>query len=100
MKPDDLAGLKEKLGTVVTVEGVPVRAAETKTQSVRFLDFANGVGKAITVVFIAGKGEPVTLEEVQGYIGKSIRVTGPVTEYSGKLQIAIEKKAQIVEVMP
>jgi hypothetical protein len=100
LSPEDLTALKEKVGSMVAIEGIPVRAAESKSKAVRFLDFAHGAGKAITVVFVSGKGEAVTLEEVQQYVGKNLRVTGKVTEYNGKPQIAIEQKSQIVEITP
>jgi hypothetical protein len=100
LSPEDLEALRAKLGQVVTIEGIAVRAAESKSKTVRFLDFANGAGRAITVVFVAGKGEPVQMEEVQAWVGKNLRVTGTVSEFNGKLQLPIEKKSQIVEVMP
>lgn len=99
LNPSDLEGLRAKLGSTVTVEGIPTRAGESKSKTVRFLDFGPA-GQAVTAVFFVGKGEAISLEEIQQYIGKNLRVTGKLSEYNGKLQIPIEQKAQIVEVTP
>jgi hypothetical protein len=99
LAPTDLTALRAALGKSVTIEGTPARAAETKSKNVRFLDFSSQIGTAITVVVLAGKGEPVSLEDLQKYVGKKVRVTGLVSEFSGRLQVPIEKKSQI-QVLP
>lgn len=98
LEPDNLTDLRAALGKAVVVEGTPTRVGESKSKTVRFLDFSPQVGRAVTLVFRSGHGDEVTVEGLQDYVGKKLRVSGVVSDYMGRLQIQIEKKSQIQEV--
>lgn len=96
----DLAALKTRIGQPATVEGTLVKAGQSNSGTVRYLNFTRNIRESITLVFFASKGgEAFALEKLQGWVGKKVRATGPVSEYNGQLQIEIATWDAVKEVV-
>lgn len=95
----DLETLRMRIGQPVTVEGTVVRAGQNQAGSVRYLNFTQNFRESIALVFFVSKGgEDFALENLQTWVGKKVRVTGPVTEFNGQLQIEIAALDALKEV--
>jgi DNA/RNA endonuclease YhcR with UshA esterase domain len=96
--PKALDALKEKIGQVVAVEGIVVKAGENRTGTIRYLNFTQNYKESISLVFFASKApEEFTKEKLEAWLNKKVRATGKVSEFNGQLQITIEKWDQVVE---
>ena len=96
LAPTDLTAFREALGTKVAVEGTIVAAAESKTKTVRYLNFTKNYRESVSLVFFKS-GDEFTLEKLSAWVGRKVRATGKVSDHAGALQIEIEKKEQIEE---
>lgn len=97
--PTDLDALRPVIGQIVAVEGTIVASGESKTKTVRYLNFTKNYKESLGLVFFASKGgEEFALEKLTPWVGKKVRATGKVGEHTGALQIEIEKWEQIKEV--
>ncbi|MEA3210405.1 MAG: hypothetical protein QOE70_3462 [Chthoniobacter sp.] len=97
--PTDLEALRTALGKNVTVEGTIVASGESKTKTVRYLNFTKNYRESLGLVFFVSKGgEEFALKRLAAWVGKKIRATGKVGEHDGSLQIEIEKWSQVQEV--
>lgn len=98
LDPKSLDVLKTKVGMPVTVEGVLVRSGENKAGTIRYLNFTQNYKESISLVFMVTKApEEFTKEKVDMWVSKKVRATGTVTEFSGQLQLVIEKWDQVVD---
>lgn len=96
--PSDLENLRGVRGHIVTVEGTIVRAGESKSKTVRYLNFTNDYRESLALVFFVGKGGDLfSMERLHSWIGKRVRATGRVTEYGSNMQMEIERWEQVLE---
>jgi RecJ-like exonuclease len=94
--PNDLAGLKEMTGKTVTIEGKITDQGESKSGTVRYLNFSKNYKDTIALVFILSQGAGnYTKEKLGEFVGKKVRVTGVVGTHNDALQIKIDKLDQI-----
>lgn len=97
--PTDLDALRMVIGQTVSVEGTIVASGESKTKTVRYMNFTKNYKESLGLVFFVSKGgEEFALEKLTPWVGKKIRATGKVAEHNGALQIEIEKWTQVQEV--
>jgi DNA/RNA endonuclease YhcR with UshA esterase domain len=97
--PTDLGPLRAELGKTVTIEGAIARAGESKSKTVRYLNFTSDAGKGVALVFFVSVApEEFRLDALKGWIGKRVRVTGTLGEYRDSLQIKITSMNQLKEV--
>ena len=88
--PKDLTALRAVKGQTVKIEGTIVKQGESKTGSVRYLNFTDHFQESISLVFMVSKGGgDFTKEKLTNYVGKKVQVTGTVGEYNNNLQIEI-----------
>ena len=96
--PTDLDALRAAIGQTVSVEGTIVASGESKTKTVRYLNFTKNYKESLGLVFFVGKGaDDFALAKLTPWVGKKIRATGKVGEHAGTLQIVIEKWDQVQE---
>lgn len=96
--PSDLENLRGVRGQIVTVEGTLVRAGESKSKTVRYLNFTNDYRESLALVFFVGKGGDLfSMEKLHSWIGKRVRATGKVSEYGSNVQMEIERWEQVRE---
>ena len=94
--PNDLAGLKEMTGKTVTIEGTVTGQGESKSGTVRYLNFSKNYKDTIALVFILSQGaDNFTKEKLGEFVEKKVRVTGVVGTHNDALQIKIDKLEQI-----
>ena len=94
--PTDLAALRAVKGQTVKVEGTIVKQGESKSATVRYLNFTENYKDSLALVFMVSKGGgDFTKEKLTNYVGKKVQVTGAVGEYKDSLQIEIRALDQI-----
>jgi hypothetical protein len=94
--PTDLAALKEVKGQKIILEGKIATSGANRTDSVRYLNFTQNFRESASLVFFVNAGGGTfTKEKLAGYVGKKVRVTGPLSEYNGALQIRMESLDQL-----
>lgn len=94
--PTDLAALKAKMNRRVVVVGRIVAIGESKTGSVRYLNFTKNYRQSVSLVFLTSfKDKGFTKEKLGEYVGKTVRVGGLLSERSGALQIRVLDFEQI-----
>jgi RecJ-like exonuclease len=94
--PNDLAGLKEMTGKTVTIEGKITDQGESKSGTVRYLNFSKNYKDTLALIFILSQGDGnFTKEKLGEFVGKKVRVTGVVGTHNDALQIKIDKLEQI-----
>ena len=94
--PTDLDGLRAAKGQTVAVEGTIVKQGESKTATVRYLNFTEKHEASISLVFFVSKGAgDFTKEKLTNFVGKKVRVTGVVGEYNDAPQIEIRGLDQL-----
>jgi len=97
--PKDLEGLRGARNEQVIVEGTIARSGESKSKSVRYLNFSENYRESVTLVFFVNKGGDLfAMEKLHKWIGKKVRATGKVTEYGSTMQIEIVKWDQLQEI--
>lgn len=97
--PTDLEALRGAIGHTVAVEGTIVASGESKSKTVRYLNFTRAYKESAGLVFFVNKGgEAFALEKLAPWVGKKVRATGKLAEFNGALQIEIEKWEQVQEV--
>ncbi|MDX2226495.1 MAG: protein kinase, partial [Verrucomicrobiae bacterium] len=97
LSPTDLGALKSvfESGGDAVVEGVPVVTGENKAGTILYLNFSRDYTDSLSLVFFKEKDPAFTEDTLRQYIGRRIRVQGPVSEYNGKLQMKIQSLKQI-----
>ena len=97
--PTDIEVLRPLLGQTVTVEGAIARVGESKSKTVRYLNFTSDYKLGVGLVFFVEKSpESFQMEKLSKWIGRKTRVTGKLGEYNGTLQIEVVKLSQLKEV--
>lgn len=97
--PTDLEGLRKEMGKKVIVEGKLVLAGESKTKTVRYLNFTKAWRESVALVFFVSEGgEAFSMEKLQSCVGKKVRATGVISEYGGNLQMKIDSWSQLQEI--
>jgi RecJ-like exonuclease len=92
----DLEALRAVKGQTVKVEGTILKQGESKTGTVRYLNFTDKYQESISLVFMVSKGGgDFTKEKLTNYVGKKVQVTGAVGEYNNNLQIEVASFDQI-----
>lgn len=90
--------LRERIGTVVSVEGVVSRIGVSRDGSALFVNFEGHRRGDLELVRFPEAGEYAEDRvRLEGLVGKKIRVDGNLYEYEGKLQIEIKNWFQIKE---
>ncbi len=88
--PTELEALRPLKGQQITVEGMILKQGESKTGTVRYLNFTDDYKKSLALVFMTAKGAgDFTKEKLTNFVGKKYQVTGVVGEFNGNLQIEI-----------
>ena len=94
--PTDLAALRAVKGQTVKIEGTIAKQGESKTGTVRYLNFTEKYKESISLVFIVANGAgDFTKEKLTNFVGKKVQVTGAVGEYNNNLQIEIRSLDQL-----
>ena len=94
--PTDLNALRAVKGQTVKVEGTILKQGESKSATVRYLNFTEDYKTSIALVFMVAKGDgDFTKEKLTNYVGKKVQVTGAVGEYKDSLQIEIRALDQL-----
>ncbi len=94
--PKDLDVLRDKKGTVVTVEGRIARSGESRSGTHRYLNFTDDYKKSVSLVFAVFKDSVAfSNEKIKPWVGKKVHATGKLTEYKDNLQIEITSWDQI-----
>ncbi|RYD84427.1 MAG: hypothetical protein EOP84_05530 [Verrucomicrobiaceae bacterium] len=97
--PEELDNFRGVRGQVITVEGTLARAGESKSKTVRYLNFSQDYRDTLVLVFFVSKGgDAFAMEKLHKWIGKKVRATGKVTEYGSTMQLEIEKWDQLTEI--
>jgi len=97
--PKALDVLRAKKGQIITVEGTLAKSGENKTGTFRYLNFTPNYKESISLVFpVAKNPTEFTMDKLNEWTGKKVRATGTVSEFSGNLQIAIEKWDQLKKI--
>lgn len=88
--PKDLEALRAVKGQTVIIEGTIVKQGESKTGTVRYLNFTDDYKESVALVFMVAKGAgDFTKEKLTNYVSKKVRVSGAVGEFNNNLQIEI-----------
>jgi RecG-like helicase len=93
--PKALEVLRGKKGQIITVEGVIEKVGENRTGTFRYLNFSQNYRETLSLVFPVAKNAEFTMEKLNEWAGKKVRATGTVSEFSGNLQMTIEKWEQL-----
>jgi DNA/RNA endonuclease YhcR with UshA esterase domain len=94
--PSDLNALRPLLGETITVEGTIASTGESKGGTIRFLNFTRDRSGLVLVFFLNySEGSTFTKEKLQEYVGKKVRVTGKLEEYTSTLQFKIDSLSQV-----
>ncbi|MGV3532785.1 MAG: hypothetical protein ACO1QR_10480 [Chthoniobacteraceae bacterium] len=94
--PTDLTGLRSELGKKVVVEGTLVLAGESKSGTVRYLNFTKNWRESVSLVFFVGMDdEAYSMEKLRTCVGRKVRATGVLSEYESNLQIQIDSWKQV-----
>lgn len=92
----ELEALRPQLGQKVTVEGKLERAGQSKSQTVRYLNFTADFRDSVALVFFTSKGgDTFSKEKVAEWLGRKVRATGTLSEFDSRLQIEIENWEQL-----
>lgn len=85
------------MGQDVIIEGTVAAQGESKTGTVRYLNFSRNFRSTIALVFKLKQpnGDSFTKEKLGEYVGKKIRVTGKVADYQGALEIEVASLDQL-----
>lgn len=90
-KADELRPL---LGQTLTVCGRIVEYGESKSGDVRYLNYSKDFRRSVALVFFMTEGDfPSDL--LRGHVGKDVRVTGPLSEHKGALQIVVGSLSEL-----
>lgn len=88
--------LQSKLGDQVSVEGEVGRVGESRNGQVRYLNFTGAARGDVSLVFFLRSGEKeFTADNLDRYVGKTIRASGVISDYRGMLQMQIDDLSQI-----
>lgn len=94
--PTDLDGLRGERGKKVSVEGTIVLAGESKSKTVRYLNFTKDWRESVALVFfVSVGGEAFSMEKLQSCVGRKVRATGVVSEYGSNVQMQIDSWSQL-----
>ena len=97
--PTDLRELRPLLGQTVAVEGAIARVGESKSKTVRYLNYTSDYKLGVGLVFFVKKApESFQMEALSKWIGRKTRATGKLGEFNGALQIEVVKLSQLKEV--
>jgi hypothetical protein len=97
--PTDLERLRSLKTKTVIIEGQIAALGENQTRSMRYLNFTKDYSQSVSLVFFVSKDpEKYSHEALSAYVGKRVRVVGPISEHKGNLQIVIDSldRVQIV----
>lgn len=92
--PMDIEGMRKVMGAPIVVEGVIVKAGESKTGKVKYLNFTEDFWKGLALVFFTDKST-FPLDSLESYVGKKVRVSGDLSEHQQHLQIVVKDASQI-----
>ena len=94
--PTDLSGIRSELGKKVVVEGTLVLAGESKSGTVRYLNFTKNWRESVSLVFFVGMDDKAfSMEKLRSCVGRKVRATGVLSEYESNLQIQIDSWKQV-----
>lgn len=96
MQPQDLDGLRARIGQEVTVRGTPVDLSENRTQTIIYLNFAQNFRNALSLVFFKEDNpSEFTVPNLSQFVHQPIEVTGRIDEHRGNIQIKVTSLSQI-----
>ncbi len=97
--PFDLDFFASAIGKRVVVEGEIVRAGESRSGKTRYLNFDRRPGTSISLAFrTEDVGQIFPMSRLDGeFVGRTLRVSGEVTEVYGDLLIFVEDESQITK---
>lgn len=97
LDPNDLESLRPHLGQDVVVQGVIVGTGESKSGHIRYLNFNRNWSRSVSLVIMLRDPatEGINPDDLPGFVGKTVRVKGALSEHEGNLQIRIFSLSQI-----
>lgn len=93
----DVASLHPHINEKVEVRGTATTTGQNKPGTIAYLNFGPA-HQAVALVFFLKPGQTGragTVDDLKPFVGKSITVSGTLTEYKGDLQIVVETLDQI-----
>jgi len=94
--PTETKTLKTKIGETVSVQGTVMRSGVNKKGNRRYLNFTNDYRRGVALMFLMDTPKHDFSEEwIQSHVGQTVRATGCISEYEGRLQMEITSKDQI-----
>jgi|GEM_PF-5439488 len=94
LDPTDAAALKPMVGKTVSIAGKVTSVNASKSGSVLFLHFAQDWNSSLSLVLFAKSGAP-TLDSLQPFVGKKVKVTGKLELYKDQLEIKLDSPTSI-----
>ena len=95
LKPDQLDRFESRLGELAHLEGIPVKVTVSKSEKTRYLRFSDDWNQTIMVYMSAAEvGEELSLENLNAFVGKKIRVHGEIKSEFGSKKIGVWVKAK------
>lgn len=93
--------LMNHLDREVVISGVVSRIGESKSGTVRYLNFEGTTRNDVALVFfLRGSKQDFSPERLGSYVGKRVRVKGTLREFRGNPQLEIETLDQIEVFQP
>ncbi len=95
LKPDQLDRVQSRVGELVHLEGIPVKASVSKSEKTRYLRFSDDWNQTIMVFMSATEvGDELSMENLNAFVGKKIRVHGEIKSEFGSKKIGVWVKAK------
>lgn len=102
MSAKDTNLLLEGVGRTATVRGTVSRVGKTSTGHINFINFSEAPRDGFVVIVREGNLEELT-KELPGFpdslIGKTLEITGSVSEYRGGPQMELRSASQITQLL-
>ncbi len=96
LEAGDLAGVRERLGQIVRVEGIVTAASANRKGDVRYLSFGPDQRTSLSLVFPqADVRKDCPPDLLRTFVGKRVRAEGTAVEREGALGVLIENIKQV-----
>ncbi len=96
--PFDVEALDRHLDQPVAIEGLIVRAGESKSGKTRYLNFSRRPGESIAIGFrVENVGRLYSMDRLRSFESKQVRVEGTPIRLFGDLLIFVQNEDQLTE---
>jgi tRNA A-37 threonylcarbamoyl transferase component Bud32 len=92
----DLAALRAGIGRSVRVRGTLVDYGENKAGTICYLNFSKDYHEGLALVFFKADNADFTEEKLKPFVGRTVEVSGKISEHKGALQMKIWTLDRIV----